>query len=138
MGPVEMSILSYFKPKDGLPDELEGSLSSILPSQAIALANKEVEKVISEKGDTKKRGATRDGVSIRCVVGLPLTEQNFSKNWIPSAFVHVVTGDHEYKILFKVLPSGTRALVVCTQNFVVKKISLLKNLRRTRSQTKIF
>ena len=70
-----------------------GSLSSILPSQAIALANKEVEKVISEKGDTKKRGATayRDGVSIRCVVGLPLTEQNFSKNWIPSAFVHVVT-----------------------------------------------
>ena len=53
-----MSILSYFKPKDGLPDELEGSLSSILPSQAIALVNKEVEKVISEKGDTKKRGAT--------------------------------------------------------------------------------
>ena len=47
-------------------------------------------------------------------------------------------GDHEYKILFEVLPSGTRVLVVCTQNFVVKKISLLKNLRRTRSQTKIF
>ena len=52
-----MSILSYFKPKDGLPDP-NGSLSSILPSQAIALANKEVEKVISEKGDTKKHGAT--------------------------------------------------------------------------------
>ena len=58
-----------------VPDELEGSLSSILPSQAIALANKEVEKVISEKGDTKKRGATRDGVSIRCVVGLPLSHR---------------------------------------------------------------
>ena len=53
-----MSIRSYFKPKDGLPDP-KGSLSSILPSQAIALANKEVEKVISEKGDTKKRGAQR-------------------------------------------------------------------------------
>ena len=53
-----MSILSYFKPKDGLSDP-KGSLSSILPSQAIALANKEVEKVISEKGDTKKRGAQR-------------------------------------------------------------------------------
>ena len=100
MGPVEMSILSYFKPKDGLPDELEGSLSSILPSQAIAYSNKEVEKVISEKGDTKKRGATRDGVSIRCVVGLPLTEQNFSKNWIPSAFVHVVTTNTRFSSKF--------------------------------------
>ena len=68
--------LSYFKPKDGLPDGLEGSLSSILPSQAIALANKEVEKVISEKGDTKKRCATRDGVSIRYVVGLPSLSQS--------------------------------------------------------------
>ena len=83
-----------------VPDELEGSLSSILPSQAIALANKEVEKVISEKGDTKKRGATRDGVSIRCVVGLPLTEQNFSKKWIPSAFVHVVTTNTRFPSKF--------------------------------------
>ena len=97
---VEMSILSYFKPKDGLPDP-KGSLSSILPSQAIALANKEVEKVISEKDDTKKRGATA-------------TEYRSVALW------------------------GTRTLVVCTQNFVVKNFPLLKNLRRTRSQTKIF
>ena len=118
MGPVEMSILSYFKPKDGLPDELEGSLSSILPSQAIALANKEVEKVISEKGDTKKRGATRDGVSIRCVVGLPLTEQNFSKNWIPSAFVHVVTTNTRFSSKF-FHPARERLIVVCSlKNFV--------------------
>ena len=50
-----MSIRRYFKPKDGLPDP-KGSLSCSLPSQAIALANKEVEKVINEKGGSKKRG----------------------------------------------------------------------------------
>ncbi len=51
---VEMSIRSFFKPKDGLPDP-KGSLSSSLPSKAIALANREVEKVTtSETG--KKRG----------------------------------------------------------------------------------
>ena len=72
----EMLILSYFKLKDGLPDH-KGSLLSILPSQAITLANKEVEKVISEK-DTKNDNsfftATKN-ISICCVVGLPLTEQ---------------------------------------------------------------
>ena len=48
-----MSIRSFFKPKDGLPDP-KGSLSSSLSSKAIALVNKEVEKAItSEKG--KKR-----------------------------------------------------------------------------------
>ena len=54
-----MSILSFFKPKDGLPDP-KGSLSRSLPSGAIALANKEVENIINEKvataGGTKKRG----------------------------------------------------------------------------------
>ena len=46
-----MSIRSF---KDGLPDP-KGSLSTSLLSKAIALANKEVEKVItSEEG--KKRG----------------------------------------------------------------------------------
>jgi len=53
-----MSIRSYFKPKDGLPDP-KGSLSSCLPSQAIALANKEVEKLASEKGIGKQRGQYR-------------------------------------------------------------------------------
>ena len=50
-----MSIGSYFQPEDGIPDP-KGSLSCSLPSQAIALANKEVEKVI---GRTKKRGVQR-------------------------------------------------------------------------------
>ena len=43
--------------KDGLPDP-KGSLSTCLSSQAIALANKEVEKVTSEKGFGKQRGHT--------------------------------------------------------------------------------
>ena len=40
------SIRDYFHVKGGLPDP-RGSLTSQLPSQAIALANKEVERVIS-------------------------------------------------------------------------------------------
>ena len=51
-----MSIRSFFKRKDGLPDP-KGSLSTCLYSQAIALANKEV-KVTSEKGIGKQRGHT--------------------------------------------------------------------------------
>ena len=47
-----MSILSYFKPKDSLPDR-KGALSSSLPSEAIALADKEVEKASNV---SKKRG----------------------------------------------------------------------------------
>ena len=47
---LRMSIRKYFKPKDSLPDP-KGSLSCSLPStsQAIALANKEVEKIMNEK-----------------------------------------------------------------------------------------
>ena len=52
---LEMSIRRYFQPENGLPHP-KGSLSCSLPSQAIALANKEVEKVI---GRTKKRGVQR-------------------------------------------------------------------------------
>ena len=50
-----MSIRRYFKSKDSLPDS-KGSLSSKIPSQAIALVNKEVQKIIDKKGGTKKRG----------------------------------------------------------------------------------
>ena len=54
---VAMSIHSFFKRKDGLPNP-KGSLSTCLSSQAIPLANKEVEKVTSEKGIGKPRGHT--------------------------------------------------------------------------------
>ena len=50
-----MSIQNFFKPKDCLPD-LKGSLSASLQSQAVALANKEVEKQVIQKGKGKKRG----------------------------------------------------------------------------------
>ncbi len=43
----------YSKPKDSLPDP-KGSLSSRLPSQAIALAIKEVEKVTNSKKGNKR------------------------------------------------------------------------------------
>ena len=52
---LEMSIRNYFQPENGLPDP-KGSLSCSLPSQAIALVNKEVEKVM---GRTKKRGVQK-------------------------------------------------------------------------------
>ena len=52
---LEISIRSYFQPENGLPDP-KGSLSCSLPSQAIALPTKEVEKVI---GRTKKCGVQR-------------------------------------------------------------------------------
>ena len=75
---LEMSIRNYFQPENGLPHP-KGSLSCSLPSQAIALTNKEVEKVI---GRTKKRGVQRT-VSIHHVVGIPLALQNHSKTRIP-------------------------------------------------------
>ena len=48
-----ISIRSYFKLKGGLPDP-KGSLSTCLPTPAIALANKAVEKAIMDKDLGKK------------------------------------------------------------------------------------
>ena len=48
----EMSILSFFKRKDRLPDP-KGPLSAAIPSQAIVLANREVEKVNSEEASRR-------------------------------------------------------------------------------------
>ena len=52
-----LSIRDYFRPSNGLP-ERTGSLSLHVPSQAIALANKEVEEVLKEgsRVDKMKRG----------------------------------------------------------------------------------
>ena len=49
-----MSILNYFKPKDGLPDP-KGPLSQSLFSRAITAAKSEVAKVIGGSA-AKKRG----------------------------------------------------------------------------------
>ena len=53
-----MSSRNYFKLRNGLPDP-KGLLSTHLLSQAIALANKEVEKANIEKGLNKMRGQYR-------------------------------------------------------------------------------
>ena len=50
-----MSIRKFFKPVDGLPDP-RGSLSSSMPSAAIASANREVEKVVEATKKEKKSG----------------------------------------------------------------------------------
>ena len=94
---AEMSILSYIckllKPKDGLPD-LKGSLSSIFPSQAIALANKEVARKVIQRTTTPIFMAT-ENVSIRCVVGQSKLLQELD------SICFCLCGDHEYRILFK-------------------------------------
>ena len=50
----KMSILNFFKRKNGLSDP-NGSLSTVIPSHAITLANIEVERVISEETQAVKK-----------------------------------------------------------------------------------
>ena len=45
---TEMSLLKYFKHREGLPDP-RGSISSEISMEAIAASNKEVEEVIKKK-----------------------------------------------------------------------------------------
>ena len=52
----KMALLRYLKPVDGLPDPRR-SLTSPISAQAIAEANKEVQKAMSQSSATgKKRG----------------------------------------------------------------------------------
>ena len=53
---MSRSIRDYFPLNDGLPDPKD-SLSSQLPPRAIALANKELEKVLQEKRQQQKTQA---------------------------------------------------------------------------------
>ena len=53
-----MSIRSFFKARDGVPDP-KGSLSTSLPSCVITLTNKEVISSTSKMGGGKKRGLYR-------------------------------------------------------------------------------
>ena len=51
-----LALLRYFKPFDGLPNP-KGPLTSSISSQAIAAANKEVQKAVGQSSVTgKKRG----------------------------------------------------------------------------------
>ena len=61
-----MSLLHFFKPKDGLPDPT-GALSTSVPSAAIAQANRKVQNPIS--GDQQKRGPYKYSVGLRAEIG---------------------------------------------------------------------
>ena len=50
-----MTLLKYFKPVDGLPSP-SGYLSSYLTPCTIARANREVEKILLEEKEPKRRG----------------------------------------------------------------------------------
>ena len=61
-----MALLRYMKPIGSLPDP-RGPLSDFIPTQAIAEANKEVEKVIAE--DTKRGSYTKYSAVDRAKIG---------------------------------------------------------------------
>ena len=64
----EMSILRYFKPKDGLPDPT-GALSTSIPSAAIAQANREVQKAVTSSDKQKRGPYTKFSASLRAEIG---------------------------------------------------------------------
>ena len=62
-----MSLLRFFKPKDGLPDS-KGALSTSVPSAAIVQANREVQNPMN--GDKQKRGPYKKySVGLRAEIG---------------------------------------------------------------------
>ena len=72
---IRMSLLRYHKPKDGLPHP-KGSLSTVLPSQAIAQANLEVQAAQMEK---KRRGpCKRYSPSVQAKVHMVTANAQFS------------------------------------------------------------
>ena len=60
-----MSIRSYFKPKDGLPDS-EGLFSTCLPTQVVTVGNKAVEKAIVDKVTEVAFNCVGESVSVDC------------------------------------------------------------------------
>ena len=64
----EMSILRYFKPKDGLPDPT-GALSTSVPSAAIAQANREVQKAVTSSDKLKRGPYTKFSAGLRAEIG---------------------------------------------------------------------
>ena len=64
----EMSILRYFKPKDGLPDPT-GALSTSVPSAAIAQANREIQKAVTSSDKQKRGPYTKFNAGLRAEIG---------------------------------------------------------------------
>ena len=92
-----MSVRQYLKPIDGLPDP-KGSLSTTIPSAAIASANWEVQKAISSG---KKRGPYKKYLSEALLGSL------LHANTSPTAAAHIfyIHGNLSYSKPSPSLPS---------------------------------
>ena len=131
-----MSIRSYFTPKDD-PRE---SLSSCLPSQAIALANKEVEKVTGDKG--KQRGQYRRRANTLLPIFVAMTIPDFFySDSIPilnvSTMFLCTHGSLEYNRLFRIL-RGRSLEFLGVANVHVLKMFRVKKFLLPGWATKIF
>lgn len=80
-----MSLLDYFKRKEGSLPDPRGSLSKVIPSSAIAVANSEVEKSVcpkSRKGLKKKVYSPRERAQmakLACTIGATAAAKSFSR-----------------------------------------------------------
>ena len=80
-----MSLLDYFKRKEGSLPNPRGSLSKVIPSSAIAAANSEVEKSVcpkSQKGLKKKVYSPRERAQmakLACTIGATAAAKSFSR-----------------------------------------------------------
>ena len=154
-----MSVLKYFKPResrgsDGLMHP-KGPLSSSIPSQAIALANREVERVGNSaeyraSSTQKKRAYSRKfawqmaydsssfldsyGVTILWVVGFSLAHQSLSRCRLPYILVYVVA-TNAAQFLALLPECFATATAVTTVPRTVQALARLASYRyRTRGQ----
>ena len=75
----EMSILRYFKPKDGLPGPT-GALSTSVPSAAITQANREVQKAVTSRSVDRIRIGLRAEIGkYSSYHGVAATSRHFSR-----------------------------------------------------------
>ena len=153
-----MSIRRFFRPKDGLPDP-RGSLSLSVPSEVIALANREVKRFLASETETgKKRGQykrwarTANTLAITSVANaqspfLPFSSLQRSDHmgcgapsrtpgllqWLPPIFL-CIHGTHECNTEFLSPPWADSALL--PEHCITKKD--VRNFRRYPLTTKIF
>ena len=111
-----MALLRYLKPIDGLPDP-KGPLTSYISAQAIAEANKEVQKATSHSSATKKkRGNYKKYIYCHAIILASLT------------FITIVCKISTYTIFRRVVlstkikPRENLKLVVKLQPFGTKRV----------------
>ena len=121
-----MALLRYLKPVDGLPDP-RGSLSSSIPTQAIAEANKEVQKAILSEAGGKRGAYQKYSPTVRsdigkyaCQHGPAAAARYFFVNMVPSDTRLLLCGLH-FDSLHVFIRSNSSPLLVpkylCDPNF---------------------